>query len=111
MKVFVRDDLKVVLDDLPRRRDFVLDADQAVHFAMAVAEAAAKCGFRDAQTSVIRHVEQQMRGKVTDEIRAAMIARAAHVLPQLIEHKLTPAHAAAQIVDIVLGAAQGRVVN
>lgn len=111
MKVQIRDDNKVVLDELPERRQFVFEPDQAVHFAMSVVEAAAKCGYRNATGQVLAHVESRMQAQVTGEIRMAMIQRTAHVLPQLLEHKLTPGQAAVQIVDIVLNAAQGRVVR
>lgn len=111
MKVMVRSDNKVVLSELPERREFVFDPDEAVHFAMSVAEAAARCGFTSAKQSVLGHVEQEMQARVTAELRAVMINRVALVLPQLIEKQITPAHAAATIVDIVLNQAQGRVVQ
>lgn len=111
MKVHVRNDNKVVIDEMPQSRQFVLDADDAVRFAMAVAEAAAKCGYANSAGTVLAHVESKMHAQVTDALHALMVTRAAKVIPQLLEHKLTPADAARQIVDIVLNAAQGRVVH
>lgn len=111
MKVHVRNDKKVVIDDMPERRQFVFDADEAVRFAMSVAEAAAKCGYQNSAGAVLAHVESKMQAQVTEAIHSLMVNRAAKVLPQFYENKLTPAQAARQIVDIVLNAAQGRVVH
>lgn len=111
MKVQIRNDNKVVLDELPANRQFVFDPDDAAHFAMSVAEAAAKCGFNQAPRMVLDHVESKMRARITDEIRTLMIQRAALLLPQFMERKLTPGQAAVRIVDIVLNTAQGRVVT
>lgn len=111
MKVHIRDDNKVVLDELPQRREFVFEPADAAHFAMSVAEAAARCGYSQAKAQVLAHVESQMQARITEEIRTMMIQRAAFILPQLIEHKLSPGQAAVRIVDVVLNAAQGRVVT
>lgn len=111
MKVHVRNDNKVVIDEMPQSRQFVFDVDDAVRFAMAIAEAAAKCGYKNSTAAVLAHVESKMHAQVTDAMHTLMVTRAAKVIPQLIEHKVTPADAARQIVDIVLNAAQGRVVH
>jgi hypothetical protein len=110
MNVSIRDDLKVVIDEMPESRAFIFNPDDAVNFAMTVAEAAARCGFQGAQQAVMRHVEERMRSTVTEEIRVAMIQRLALVVPQLTEHKLTPGQFAMRCVDIVLNQAQGRTV-
>lgn len=111
MKVHVRNDNKVVIDEMPKSRQFVFDVDEAVRFAMAIAEAAAKCGYQNSTGAVLAHVESKMQAQVTEAIRVLMVNRAAKVVAQLIEHKQSPADAARQIVDIVLNAAQGRVVH
>lgn len=111
MKVHVRNDNKVVIDEMPQSRQFVFDVDEAVRFAMAIAEAAAKCGYQNSSGAVLAHVESQMQAKITDAMHEKMVNRAALVVAQLIEHKHTPADAARHIVDIVLNVAQGRVVH
>ena len=71
MKVQIRDDNKVVLDDLPERREFVFDPPEAVRFAQSVIEAACRCGY------VVR-VEAQVR-EPTDLQIAAAINRVGHM--------------------------------
>ena len=110
MKVNIHDN-KVVLTELPERREFVFDPNDAVHFAMSVALAAARCGHPSARADVLAYVKSRMQARVTDELRTLMIQRASLVLPQLIEHKLSPGQAALRIVDIVLNTAQGRMVT
>jgi hypothetical protein len=56
-------------------------------------------------------VGANVQREITGQMVTLMVNRAAKVIPQLLEHKISPADAARQIVDIVLNAAQGRVVH
>lgn len=60
--------------------------------------------------SYMVELEKQVRQQVTEELRDRMVVRAALVVQNLVERKVTPGRAALEIVDTVLNMAQGKVV-
>lgn len=102
MKVQVRGD-KRAIRVLTNVQD--MNPVDAAELARDLLDAAEQCGCK------ITLQGPPVVGQITDALYNSMVIKAAHILPQLIERKLTPGQAAVRIVDIVLNAAQGRTVT
>lgn len=85
-----------------------LDPQMAFEVGEKIARAAHGAKFGSAPPFDGSYLAQQVRARVTEDLRDRMVARVAIVMPQLIEKHRAPGHLAMQVVDIVLSMAQGR---
>lgn len=96
MRVNIRDDKCIVLDQMPKTGEFIFAPDEAVRFAKVVMDAAARCGFREviAETMAPR--------KLSAEKTMMLYQRAALIMRSQLDSGRTPAQAATHVVDRVL---------
>ena len=88
----------------------VFDPQNAFEVGEALARAGHEARFGTKPAADASYIAEQVRARVTEELRDHMVARVALVLPQLMERKWTPGRTALEVVDICLAMAQGRVV-
>ena len=102
---------KVVLKFSQPTMHLVMEPANAYPIAEAMARAAHEARFPGEKLPDGSYIAQQVRARVTDDLRSRMIARAAIVMGNLYQKKWTPGKAAMELVDIVLAMAQGREVG
>lgn len=101
-------DGKVVLQFSKPTQNLVMDPGNAFPIAEAMARAAHRAKFPGQAMPDGSYIGEQVRARVTEDLRNRMVARAAIVMGNLYQKKWTPGKAALELVDIVLSMAQGR---
>lgn len=101
-------DGKVVLQFSKPTQNLVMDPANVFPIAEAMARAAHRAKFPDAPMGDGSYIANQVRARVTEELRDRMVTRAAIVMGNLYQKKWTPGKAALELVDIVLSMAQGK---
>ena len=101
-------DGKVILQFSKPTQNLAMEPGDAFPIAEGIARAAHDAKFPGEKLGDGSYIAQQARARVTEQIRDAMVQRAAIVMGNLYQKKWTPAKAALEIVDIVLAMAQGR---
>jgi hypothetical protein len=101
-------DGKVILQFSKPTQNLVMEPGDAFPIAEGMARAAHNAKFPGEPIKDGSYIAEQVRARVTDNLRDAMVARAAIVMNNLYQKKWTPKKAALEIVDVVLAMAQGR---
>lgn len=101
-------DGRVILQFSKPTQTLVMEPGEAFPIAEGMARAAHSARYPHEKLTDGSYIATQVRARVTENIRDAMVARAAIVMGNLYQKKWTPAKAALEIVDVVLAMAQGR---
>lgn len=101
-------DGQVILQFSKPTQNLVMEPGEAFPVAEGMARAAHSARYPNEKLPDGSYLAQQVRARVTEQLRDAMVARAAIVMGNLYQKKWTPAKAALEVVDVVLSMAQGR---
>lgn len=102
---------KVILQFSKPTQNLAMEPADAFPIAEAMARAAHSAKFPGEKLEDGSYIADQVRARVTEQLRDRMVVRASLVLNNLYQKKWTPGKAALEIVDIVLAMAQGKVVE
>lgn len=80
----------------------MLEAETAYHVGEAIARAAHEARFGQPPPSDAAYIAQQVRARVTDELRDRMVTRAALMLSSLRNQNKSDGYTAMQLVDTIL---------
>ena len=80
----------------------VFDAQNAFQIGEALARAAHEARFGEKVPSDMSYLQQQIKARVTEELRDKLVTRVAHIIRSTQERKRTPGFVAMSAVDAVL---------
>lgn len=93
---------KVVLSFDRPIQNWVLDPQNAFQIGEAIAKAAHTAKFGKVPQADGSYIAQQVKARVTDEIRARMVLQAGFALRSMLEQNRKPEYIAAEIVNRIL---------